>query len=87
MAKKSSLFKVMTTILTATALTLSVATGIVIGKAFQRYNKMSQKGNDYVPKSIDKIEKTGTYGLVDEYTIYYTDGTTSKFIVTNGASG
>ena len=87
MAKKSSLFKVMTTILTATALTLSVATGIVIGKAFQRYNKMSQKGDDYVPKSIDKIEKTGTYGLVDEYTIYYTDGTTSKFIVTNGAGG
>ena len=86
MPKKSSLFKVMTTILTATALTLSVATGVVIGKAFQRYNKMSQKDAGK-SKGIKSIVKTGTYGLVDEYTITYDDDTTSTFIVTNGANG
>ena len=86
MPKKSSLFKVMTTILTATALTLSVATGVVIGKAFQRYNKMSQKDAGKA-KGIKSIVKTGTYGLVDEYTITYDDDTTSTFIVTNGANG
>ena len=36
-------------------------------------------------RSIDKIEKTSTDGLVDTYTIYYTDGTTSTFTVTNGS--
>lgn len=33
---------------------------------------------------ISSIEKTGTSGLVDTYTITYTDGTTSTFQVTNG---
>lgn len=33
------------------------------------------------------IVKTGTSGLVDTYTINYTDGTTSTFNVTNGAQG
>ena len=36
---------------------------------------------------IDRIEKTGTQGLVDTYTIYYTDGTTHTYTVTNGADG
>ena len=35
---------------------------------------------------IEKIEKTGTSYNVDTYTIYYTDGTTSTFDVTNGVS-
>ena len=34
--------------------------------------------------SIESIEKTGTEGLVDTYTITMTDGTTSTFTVTNG---
>lgn len=36
---------------------------------------------------IESIEKTGTSGLVDTYTITYTDGTTTTFTVTNGADG
>ena len=38
-------------------------------------------------RGIVSIEKTGTQGLVDTYTITYTDGTTSTFEVTNGQSG
>ena len=38
-------------------------------------------------KGIAYIEKTGTVGLVDTYTITYTDGTTSTFSITNGADG
>ena len=38
-------------------------------------------------KGIEKIEKTNTYGLIDEYTITYTDNTTSVFLVTNGQDG
>lgn len=37
--------------------------------------------------SIISIDKTATNGLVDTYTIYYSDGTTSTFEVTNGADG
>lgn len=36
---------------------------------------------------ISKIEKTSSDGLVDTYTIYYTDGTTTTFDVTNGKDG
>lgn len=38
-------------------------------------------------RGIVSIEKTATQGLVDTYTITYTDGTTSTFEVTNGESG
>ena len=38
-------------------------------------------------KGISSITKTGTAGLVDTYTITYTDGTTSTFNITNGAQG
>lgn len=41
-----------------------------------------QDGNGIV-----SITKTGTSGLVDTYTITYTDGTTSTFTVTNGQDG
>ncbi|MBQ3017181.1 MAG: hypothetical protein IJD79_10415, partial [Clostridia bacterium] len=33
------------------------------------------------------VEKTGTNGLVDTYTITFSDGTTTTFTVTNGADG
>jgi len=38
-------------------------------------------------KSISSIEKTNTEGLVDTYTVTYSDNTTSTFTVTNGAPG
>ena len=34
---------------------------------------------------IASVEKTSTSGLVDTYTITYTDGTTTTFTVTNGS--
>lgn len=37
-----------------------------------------------VGKTIQSIDLTGTVGLVDTYTITYSDGTTSTFDVTNG---
>ena len=36
---------------------------------------------------ISKIEKTGTSGLVDTYTVTYTNGNTDTFTVTNGQDG
>lgn len=44
-----------------------------------------QDGADGV--GITSITKTGTSGLVDTYTITYTNGTTSNFTVTNGQDG
>lgn len=38
-------------------------------------------------KGIVSIEKTNTEGLIDTYTITYTDGTTSTYEVTNGKNG
>ena len=38
-------------------------------------------------RGIEGIQKTGTSGLVDTYTIYYTDNTTTTFQVTNGEQG
>ena len=45
---------------------------------------------DFIPRetvSIVSIEKTATDGLVDTYTIYYSDGSEYSFEVTNGADG
>lgn len=44
---------------------------------------------DLLPQtvSIEKVEKTGSEGLVDTYTIFYTDGTTGEFTITNGQDG
>lgn len=36
---------------------------------------------------IDRIEKVSTSGLVDTYRIYFTDGTTYDYTVTNGKDG
>jgi hypothetical protein len=38
-------------------------------------------------RGISKIEKTATNGLIDTYTIYYSDGTTSDFTIANGKDG
>lgn len=37
--------------------------------------------------SIESIEKTDSQGLIDTYTITFTDGTTKTFTVTNGKNG
>ena len=52
---------------------------------------MAEYGSEYdlglvVGSSIDSIEKTGTSGVVDTYTITLTDGDTHTFTVTNGTS-
>lgn len=44
-----------------------------------------EKGADGV--SITSVAKTGSEGLVDTYTITYSDGKTATFTVTNGAAG
>ena len=38
-------------------------------------------------RGIQSIDKTGSEGLVDTYTIMYTDGTSSSYTVTNGRDG
>jgi hypothetical protein len=48
-------------------------------------NKLNNGGVD--GRGIKSITKTSTDGLVDTYTILYTDNTTSTFTVTNGAKG
>lgn len=53
------------------------------GKEYQLM--MGARGDDGV--GIISIEKTDTTGLVDTYTITYTDEETSTFEVTNGADG
>ena len=40
-----------------------------------------------LPSDVLTIEKTGTDGYVDTYTITYTDGRTSTFTITNGRNG
>lgn len=47
----------------------------------------SGSGSSGSARGISSIIKTGTDGLKDTYTIYYTDGTTSTYTVTNGADG
>ena len=86
---KSSLTRTITTIVATSFMILSIAGGAVIAHALTKNNLSSQLPDqgERVAKSIEKVEKTNTYGLIDEYTITYTDGSTSIFIVTNGANG
>ena len=55
--------------------------------------KIKDANNNFVDvpsikgRGISSIQKTSTSGLVDTYTITYSDGTTSTFNVTNGAGG
>ena len=50
-------------------------------------NSNSGSSDNSGVRSIENIALTNTQGLVDTYTIYYTDGTTSTFTVTNGSNG
>ena len=65
---------------------------IVVGSAtldasifFAMRGAKGEKGDD--GNGIANIAKTSTSGLVDTYTITYTDGSTSTFQVTNGKDG
>ena len=49
------------------------------------YSMVGVKGD--TGNGIASVAKTGTSGLVDTYTITYTDGETDAFTVTNGAAG
>lgn len=60
-------------------------TGTNTDPVFHLYLPRSPQGE--TGNGIDRIEKTGTSGLVDTYTIYYTNGTTTTYTVTNGQSG
>lgn len=60
-------------------------TGTNTDPVFHLYLPRSPQGE--TGNGIDRIEKTSTSGLVDTYTIYYTDGTTYTYTVTNGQSG
>ena len=46
--------------------------------------KGSTQATIYNGVGIDTIEKTATQGLVDTYTITFTDGSTTTYNVTNG---
>ena len=47
----------------------------------------SNSGQEATSKKILRIEKTKTYGAIDEFTITYFDYTTSTFLITNDADG
>lgn len=46
---------------------------------------IGQTGTD--GRGIEKIELTGSEGETDTYTIFFTDGTTTSFTITNGEKG
>ena len=52
-----------------------------------RGNKGETGDTGETGNGIASITKTGTSGLVDTYTIAYTDGTSTTFTVTNGRNG
>ena len=52
-----------------------------------RGNKGDTGDTGETGNGISNIRKTSTSGLVDTYTITYTDGTTTTFTVTNGQNG
>ena len=85
-----SMGKTIANIVILSAITLSCA-AVAIG--FHAMNKNAQvdptviDGSEKEGRSIVKIEKTKTLGLIDEYTITYSDNTTSTFLVTNGKDG
>ena len=59
------------------------------GKEIKKYMKDNlggTGGSGSNGRGIASITKTATSGLIDTYTITYTDNTTSKYTVTNGAS-
>lgn len=61
-------------------------------KLIGKLSSASIKGSGIAVKGekgtgIEKIEKTDSVGLIDTYTIYFTDGTTSTYTIKNGEQG
>ena len=52
-----------------------------------RWNKDATALENELIRGIEDIEKTGTEGLVDTYTIFYNDNTTGTLTITNGEKG
>ena len=63
--------KILASLAAAAALSLGVFSGCVFGSSV----------------SVTSIEKTSSVGLVDYYTVSYSDGSVSQFTVTNGKDG
>lgn len=81
--KKSKFFGLALTLVAAFALTSCNSESVVGPQGPQ--GETGERGEDGV--SIVSVDLTSTDGLVDIYTITYSDGTTSNFIVTNGKDG
>ena len=64
------------------------ATGSMEGAIIGAKGDKGDKGDTGdTGNGIQSVTKTSTSGLVDTYTILYTNGTTSTFAVTNGEDG
>lgn len=81
--KKSKFFGLAFTLVAAFALTSCNSEPVVGPQGPQ--GETGERGEDGV--SIVSVDLTSSDGLVDIYTITYSDGTTSNFIVTNGKNG
>ena len=72
---------------TSLLLSLLLTLGFAFGSAGCSMSGTEKNSAPATAVGIASIEKTGTNGNVDTYTIYYTDGSTSTFTVTNGQDG
>ena len=81
--KKSKLFGLTLALISIFTLTCCDREPIVGPQGLQ--GETGEKGEDGI--SIISVDLTSSDGLVDIYTITYSDGTTSNFIVTNGKDG
>lgn len=81
--KKSKFFGIALTLVAAFALTSCNSEPVVGPQGPQ--GETGERGEDGI--SIVSVDLTSSDGLVDIYTITYSDGTTSNFIVTNGKDG
>ena len=81
--KKSKFFGLALTLVAAFALTSCNIEPVVGSQGPQ--GETGERGEDGV--SIISVDLTSSDGLVDIYTITYSDGTTSNFVVTNGKDG
>ena len=81
--KKRKLIFLMLSLICASALTACNNEHIIGPQGPQ--GETGERGEDGV--SIVSVDLTSSDGLVDIYTITYSDGTTSNFIVTNGKNG
>lgn len=81
--KRSKLFGLAISLISVFALTGCNGEPIVGPQGPQ--GETGERGEDGV--SIVSVDLTSSDGLVDIYTITYSDGSTSNFVVTNGANG